>query len=158
MTTITVTKDEDGKLGGFTEADKRAYARFRNRLDGLEIGELFTLKTWFPRNPKLHGLHFGVVKALFEAQEQFTNPDELRKWLYVGAGYADFMPGPTGKMVAIPKSIAFDKIDDADFSDLHRKVVDFIRSRYCQQFLWPHLPQAQQMEMTEGLLMGFERP
>lgn len=158
MSAITVTKFEDGRLGGFTEKDQAAYAKFRSAITALEVGELFQLSTWFPRNPKLHRLHFAVMKALFDAQEQFAELDPMRKWLYVGAGYADFLPGPKGKMVAIPKSIAYDKIDDADFSDLHRKVVDFARSEYATRFLWPHLGDAEQIKMVEQLLAEFEQP
>lgn len=156
MTTMTVVKTEDGKLGGFSEADQRAYAKFTKSIKELEIGELFTLSTWFPRNPKLHKLHFAVVKALFDGQEQFADLNDLRKWLYVGAGYCDFLPGPKGRMVAIPKSIAFDKIDDSDFYELHRKVIDFARSEHAQRFLWPHLSSEQTLEIVETLLGAFE--
>jgi hypothetical protein len=158
MTTITVMRGEDGKLAGFTERDKRAYARFRKEIEELQPGELFEIKHWFPRNPKLHKLHFAVVKALFDAQEQFSDMDDLRKWLYVGAGYADFLPGPKGRMVAIPKSIAFNRIDDAEFSELHGKVQDFVRSAHCQRFLWSHLDENQAAEMAEGVLSQFEVP
>lgn len=156
MTQITVTKRDDGKLGGFTERDERAYAKFRASLTELEVGELFTVSVWFPRNPKLHKLHFALIKALYEQQEQFEDMDGLRKWLYVGAGYADFLPGPKGRMVAIPKSISYDKIDDADFSDLHRKVADFMRTEHCLRFLWPQIDAAKACETIDELLAGFE--
>ncbi len=156
MSTITVMRMEDGKLGGFTPKDQRAYAKFKRSLDELEPGEMLTLQTWFPRNPKLHRLHFVVVKALFDAQEQFEDMDDLRRWLYVGAGHADFLPGPKGRMVAIPKSVAFEKIDDAGFSELHAKVIGFVRSAHCQRFLWAHLDQAKASEMAETVLAQFE--
>lgn len=156
MSQITVVKENDGKVRGFTEADQRAYAKYRAQLDALEVGELFGYSVWFPRNPKLHKLHFAVIKAVFEAQEQFSDPSELRKWLYVGAGYCDFLPGPKGRMVAVPKSIAYDKIDDADFSELHRKVIDFLRDQHSQAFLWGHLTVDQRWEMVETLLTEFE--
>src|SRR5688500_13899293 len=107
MTTITVTRDENGKLGGFTEKDKRSYGRFKKAMEELQVGELMTVTVWFPRNSRFHRLHFALVKALLESQEQFDDIDPLRKWLCVGAGHAVFMPGPNGRMVAIPKSISF---------------------------------------------------
>lgn len=155
MTTITVTK-EDGKLVGFTDKDKRAYGKFKKSIEELTEGELFTLSTWFARNPRLHKLHFVVMKALLDAQEQFAEMDDLRKWLYVGAGYADFMPGPKGKMVAIPKSVAYDRIDDAEFSELHGKVVDFMRTTHCMRFLWPHLEEHAAAETVEKVIAEFE--
>lgn len=149
MSIMTVTRGEDGKLIGFSQKDKRAYSKFRKAIEALTIGELFTLSTWFPRNPKLHKLHFAVINELCEAQEQFDDTEPLRKWLYVGAGYAEFLPGPKGKMVAIPKSISYDQIDDADFSELHGKVVDFMRTQYCQGFLWPHLEESKRSSIIE---------
>ena len=157
MTTMTIMRGEDGKLTGFSERDKRAYGKFKKALNDLADGELFTLSTWFPRNPKLHRLHFAMVNALAEQQEQFDDPEPLRKWLYVGAGYADFLPGPNGKMLAIPRSIAFDKIDDAEFSELHAKVIEFMRSHYCQSFLWPHLEESKRGSMVEMIIEEFEK-
>ncbi len=156
MSTFTVMKNEAGRLEGFTPSDKRAYARFRKEIEEMQPGELFEIKHWFPRNAKLHGLHFAVIKELFDAQEQFSDMDDLRKWLYVGAGYADFLPGPKGRMVAIPKSIAWHRIDDAEFSELHEKVQGFMRTKHCQRFLWPHLDEQAAGEMIEGVLERFE--
>lgn len=156
MATITVMKDETGRLVGFSEKDKRAYAKFRKAVDELEPGECYTLSVWFPRNPKLHKLHFAVINALFERQEQFEDPEPLRKWLYVGAEHADFLPGPKCKMVAIPRSVAYHEIDDADFSDLHVAVLAFMRSQYCQRFLFSHLTEHQASEIVEGVLREFE--
>jgi hypothetical protein len=65
---------------------------------------------------------------------------------------------PSQDVIAIPKSIAYDKIDDASFQELHRKVVDFMRSERATQFLWPHLTSQQQGEMIETILGQFEEP
>jgi hypothetical protein len=154
---MTVMLSENGALTGASEKDRRAYAKFKKRIEELAVGECFTLSFWFPRNAKLHRLHFGLINALFEAQEQFSDADDLRRWTYVGAGHCHFVPGPKGKMCAIPKSVAFDRIDDADFSDLHAKVVDFMRSRYCTTFLWPHLAEHQAAEMIESVIGSFEQ-
>jgi hypothetical protein len=156
VTTITIMRGEDGKLTGFSERDKRALGKFRKAIEELAVGEMFTVSAWFPRNPKLHRLHFALINALFEDQEQFDDPEPLRKWLYVGAGYAEFLPGPKGKMVAIPKSVAYDKIDDADFSELHAKVIDFMRTRYCLNFLWPHLEDSKRSSIVELIIGEFE--
>jgi len=156
MATITITKHGDGKIHGATEKDRKAYARFSSRIRDLEPGELFTLDCWFPRNPKLHGLHFAMLATIFDAQEQFADPDQLRTWLQVGAGHCEFVPGPTGRMVAIPKSISFRSIDDADFQAHHEAVKDFLRTDHARRFLWPHLDDEQTAEMVDAILSGFE--
>ena len=155
MATITITKHGDGKIHGATEKDRKAYARFSSRIRDLEPGELFTLDCWFPRNPKLHGLHFAMLATIFDAQEQFADPDQLRTWLQVGAGHCEFVPGPTGRMVAIPKSISFRSIDDADFQAHHEAVKDFLRTDHARRFLWPHLGDEQTAEMVDVILSGF---
>lgn len=157
MSTITVTKDDTGRLTGFTDKDKRAYGLFKKAIEELVPGELFTLDTWFPRNAKLHRLHFAMLATIYDAQEQYAEADALRMWLQVGAGHCTYAPGPGGKAVAIPKSIAFNKLDDADFADHHAKVKDFFRSERARRFLWPHLTDEQTYDMVETLLAEFER-
>lgn len=157
MTTITVTRNDQGKIVGAGAKDKKAYAAFQKKLHGLEPGELFTLSTWFPRNQELHGWHFIVLTAVFDQQEQFEDAKAFRQWVSTGAGHADFLPGPSGRMVAVPKSIGWDELDDQDFAEHHEKVVDFLRSPVCTGFLWPHLSGAQQSEGIEAILTECER-
>ena len=181
MSTLTITRRDDGKLDGFTRADQRAYARYRKAIEELEVGELFTFSVFFPRNPNFHRFHFAVMNALLEAQERYEDLDDLRRWLYVGAGYCDFVSAPSylgdiierlPKMVratlrrlllrdldviAVPKSIAYDRIDDADFRVLHDKVVDFMRGARARRYLWGHLTDAQTHDTVEAILESFER-
>lgn len=157
MTNIVVMKDDCGKLTGFSEKDKRAYHRFKKQLDELVPGELFTLEVWFPREGWRHRKHFAMLATIYDAQEQFADVDQLRMWLQVGAGHCEFVPGPTGRMVAIPKSISWSKMDDAEFTEHHRKVVDFLRSEHAQRFLWPHLTPEQTWQTIETILEEFER-
>lgn len=157
MTTITVVKDDRGKLMGFTDKDKKAYRRFKKLLDDLGEGELFTLDYWFPREGWRHRKHFAMLAAIFDAQETFVDSEQLRMWLQVGAGHCEFVPGPHGKPVAIPKSIAYNAIDDAELADHHEKVKDFLRSDHARRFLWPHLAPAQTSETIETILGEFER-
>ena len=156
MTTINVTRDNTNKLVGVGEKDKKAYAAFKKRIEEIEHGEIFTLSYWFPRNAKFHGLHFAMLSAIFDAQEQFADPDQLRSWLQVGAGHCEFYPGPKGKMVAVPKSIAHHKMDDQEFSAHHEAVKDFMLTQYAKQFLWPHLSQAEQDTMVDTILSQFQ--
>ena len=156
MTTISITRDDTGKLVGASEKDKKAYVAFKKKVDELAPGEIYQLTVWFPRNQKLHGLHFALLSTVFDNQEQFADLDQLRMWLQVGAGHAEFLPGPTGRMVAIPKSISFGAMDDADFQDHHEKMKDFLRSQHARQFLWPHLSVEEQDAMVDTILSQFE--
>ncbi len=154
---MTVVKRDDGKLSGFGDKDQRAYARFKKMIDEMGAGEFFTIDFWFPRNGSFHRKHMKMVSDLFNAQERFADDTQFRKYLEIGAGFCDWAPGAKGGIVAIPKSIAYSKIDDEQLADVHERVKVFIRSARPQQWLWPHLTAAQRAEMVETILAGFER-
>lgn len=155
MSIITVTKNAEGKVAGLTEKDAKAFARFNRQLESLERGEIMTIEMWFPRNPKLHGRHFAILSAVFGSQEQFPDLDQFRMWAQVGAGHCTFVPGPTGRMVALPKSIKWSKMDDEEFGDHHAKVIAFLFSEHARHFLWPHLSNHDSYEMVDTLLAEF---
>ena len=151
MAEVVVYRDERGKLAGYGEAGARAWARFQKMLARLAQGETLVFKWWEPRSPGFHKLFFSKLHALFERQERFDDVDKLRTWLTVGAGEADFMPGPRGRLVAIPKSIAWHKLDEADFRELVRKIDDFLWTHHAREFMWPQLSTEQTYEILEGL-------
>ena len=157
MTTIVITKDGEGKLVGLGKKDRQAYTRFRKRLEALEPGEIMTLDHWFPRHKKFHRLHFVMINAIYDQQEQFTDVDRLRDWLTIGAGHAIFVPHPNGRTMAMADSIAYKRMDDVQFKEHHEKVKDFLRSPRAVQFLWPHLSDQEAGEMVESILVQFER-
>jgi hypothetical protein len=156
VSAVVVVKGEDGKLTGFGEKGARAWNKFRARVEAMAIGETLEFIWHEPRSGPHHRLFFAQLGALFDRQEQFEDVDTLRAWLTVGAGYADFVPGPKGRMVALPQSIAWHKLDEADFGDLHLKVNAFLRTVHAARFLWPHIDDAKAAESVEALLAEFE--
>lgn len=156
MSALVVRKGDDGKLQGVGEKGARAFAKFRRRIELLQPGDTLHFEWREPRSPAHHRLFFSKLGALLDRQEQFDSSEKLRHWLTVGAGYCDFVPGPTGRMVALPQSIAFHALDEADFSDLHAKVDAFLWSDHARAFLWPHLSDVQTYGLIEQLLMEYE--
>ncbi|OZI59923.1 hypothetical protein [Bordetella genomosp. 11] len=155
MTRIALRKDETGKLAGLTEADRRAFQRFKRKLENLPFGATITFEHRFPRSGKFHRLHFAMLGVVFDNQEQFTDPEDLRKWIEVGAGHCQLVPGPDGKPVALPKSVAYDSLDDAEFYEHHIKVLAFLRSRRATRFLWPAVDDEAAAAAVEGILQEF---
>lgn len=156
MSAVTLWKGQDGKLEGFDEKGKRLYARFLKRITELEPGQTIGFTYKVPRSPKFHRLHFAMLKELFDNQEQFNDPHQFRKWLEVGAGHCDFVPGPKGRMVALPRSIDWESLDDEQFSDVHEGVKTFLRTEHAVRFLWPEADPAQSLRGVEAILGGFE--
>lgn len=155
MPTVLLARDGEGKLAGATTLDQVRYQRWRARIEQLQPGECLTFTWSEPRSGPFHRRHFAILGALYERQEQFADFDQLRKWLEVGAGHCDFVPGPKGKMCAIPKSIAYDKLGEPEFRELHEAIVAFMRSEHATRFLWPHLEPLAAMAMVNGVLDEF---
>lgn len=155
MPTIEITA-ENGKIVGVDDKAQKAYAKFRARLESLHNGESLIFSWKEPRSGPFHRRHFAMLGAVYNAQEQFTDETQFRKWMEVGAGYADMLPGPKGKPVAVPRSIAYEKLDQVEFEPIHQAVFAFARSLYATRFLWPQLSDAQQAEMIAAILAEFE--
>ncbi len=137
MAKLTLRINESCRLEGLTPADSRAYNRFKRKLAGLQPGDTISFEHRFPRSPRFHRLHFAMLGLVFDNQEQFANHDDFRKWVEVGAGHCQFVPGPQGRLVALPLSVAYDALDDSEFYEHHTKVVAFLRSTAATRFLWP---------------------
>ena len=157
MARIVVVRDEAGKLAGLGEKGARAYARFRAALKRMEVGETLEFQWNEPRSPGYHRLFFAKLHALFDRQEQFADVDALRAWLTVGAGECDFVPGPKGRMVAMPRSIAWHRLDEVEFRELVRKIDEFLDSEHAQAFLWPHLGPRKRARVIDDWHAEFDR-
>lgn len=126
MTAIVICKGQDGKLTGFGEKGRRAYLKFRKLVEEMAVGETLQFSFRMPRSPRHHRFVFARLQALFDRQETFADLDHLLIFLKVGAGFVEFMPGPGGQLVAIPKSIAWDQLDEQEFIETKRAICDFL--------------------------------
>jgi len=154
MPTVILHRGETGKLEGLSERDRKAYAKFRRRVDSL--GDESILFSWQePRSGPYHRRFFAMLDHLLAAQEQFQDVEHLLSWLKVGAGHADLVPGPKGKPVALPKSINFSALDQADFEPVAHAIIGFMRTQYATRFLWPHLDDHAAMGIVDTVLAEF---
>lgn len=157
MSDVVLVKAEDGKLQGLGLRSGNAYARWIATVQRMEVGETLRFSFRLPRSPKHHRLFFAKLNSLFEMQEQYAEESALLAWLKVGAGHADLGPGPHGHMVAIPKSINWENLEEADFAELHQQVDAFMWTPRARRFLWPHMDDAKTMEMVEAWRLEFDR-
>lgn len=153
MPTVILERGPDGKLRGISAKDERAYAKFRRRIEGLDGSIVFTWQE--PRSGPYHRRFFAILNRVFEAQEQFQESEHLLTWLKVGAGFVDLVPGPNGKPVALARSIAFHRLDQAEFEPIASAIWAFFRTTHCTRFLWPHLDDQHGMGMAESILAEF---
>lgn len=149
MPELVIFKGETGELEGFGEKGRRAWAKFRKIVAELEIGETMQFSWRMPRSPQHHRFVFARLQALFERQETFGDLEHLLVFLKVGAGFVEFMPGPGGQPVAVPKSIAWDRLDEQEFIEVKRAIWDFLWTEAAQTALWPHLDDHQRYAMVD---------
>jgi hypothetical protein len=153
---VVLVQTEHG-LEGLGERAKRGYERWKQTVKSLQLGETIRFSWHEPRNPRMHGLHFAMLAKVFDAQEAFVDMEPFRLWVQVGAGHCDFVPGPKGKPVAIPRSIAFEKLDEGTFQEHHQAAKEFLRSVYATRVLWPLMSDLMADERVAALLAEFER-
>ena len=157
MSHIVITKNNQGKLQGIDDKGQRAYAKFKRVVEGLAIGATLSFSYRQPRSPAHHRLFFAKLNSLLGRTEAFDDLDKLRYWLVMGAGYAEFLPGENGELHAIPRSIDFDSMDEADFYELHKAVDTFLWTSRAQTTLWPHLDDEKRYRCVESFVAEFER-
>jgi hypothetical protein len=97
----------------------------------------------------------ALEQRVFEAQEKFESFDQFRVWLKVGSGFVDWLPGPKGGVIPVPKSISYAKLEQGDMEQVHEQIVAFLRTEHAGRTLWKHLSEAQRIEQIEFLLAGF---
>ena len=100
----------------------------------LKLGETYAVEIKLVRNVDFHRKYFALIAYSWEfltEQEQvtFRSKENFRKYLEISAGHCDIFYHPKLQdFVEMPKSIAFDKMDNAAFSDLYERVKDVIFS------------------------------
>lgn len=156
MPAVTLVLDRTtGKLAGATEQDQRGWARFLRRVQEL-ADSCITFEWREPRSGPFHRRFFAMVNTAFEAQERFEDQEQFRIWLQVGAGFCDFFPHPEKGAIAVPRSIAYAKLEQGEFQELARKVWAFYTGEHARQTLYPHLSGLASYDMVWAILGQFE--
>lgn len=108
----------------------------------LKIGETYCADIKLVRNSEFHRKYFKMISVAWNClplhmQYFFHSSEGLRKYSEVAAGYSEpFFSSKLGEWVDAPRSIAFDKMDQAEFENLYtdvRRVLDAILAKYITQ-------------------------
>ena len=97
----------------------------------LKIGQVYEADVKMVRNypflQKYHSLIAAAWALLPEHRTQgFQTKEIFRKWCEMQAGHCDIIELPDGDVMRMPKSIAFDKMGEDEFSELYERVKDVI--------------------------------
>jgi len=92
----------------------------------LKIGEEYLAEIRKPRNIKFHKKFFALIELCFQNQEVYNNREHMRKQLTMSAGYYDTFVNHKGNTCYEPKSVAFSKMDEAEFSEFYERFCDTV--------------------------------
>lgn len=111
--------------GGFRCAGDDDYEKKRT----LKRGSVIECTVREYRNYRFHRLYFAMINLsweyLNEVQREFfhENVDAFRKTVEIAAGHYEPVYSVSRQMwLEVPKSIAFDKLDETGFHDLYERV------------------------------------
>ena len=110
--------------GGFRCANIAEGEKFENL-----IGKQVQVRISQPRNLQFHKKYFAMLHKTLEMADVEINLDQWRHLVLIGSGHCDFVEYK-GTMIAVPKSLQFGRMDDAEFSKVYSDSLDFICSNY----------------------------
>jgi hypothetical protein len=145
-----------GIIHGLGDTNRKAWARFWNGVLRLEPGEVVEIRTHRERIGWYHRKHMAMEQRIFDEQERFEHFEQFRNWIKIGAGHVDWVPGPRGAVVPIPRSISYAKMDQGEMEAFHDAAVAFLREPHAAKVLWPKLPAQRREGAIEALLASFE--
>lgn len=115
------------------EGLKPCYDNDYDQKKKLRIGHIYTAEIKKARNIQFHRKYFALINCAWEYQnekveEHFKgSKNSFRKTVEIAAGYYDPIYSIERKeWIESPKSIAFDKMDEAEFAELYDRVRDVL--------------------------------
>lgn len=146
------------QVDGLSGAHRKSWRRLWNwLLNKAQPGEMLEIKTHRDRLGWYHRKHMAMEQGIFNSQERFEHFEQFRLWLKVGAAFVDWLPGPKGGVIPIPRSISYAALEQDDMEKVHREMVKFLRSPHALRCLWPHLDEGRRAAMMDSLLEGFDQ-
>ena len=103
----------------------------KEKIRKLPSGQPFQISYVEIRNVKHHRLYFQFIKTVYENlpekfDKNWPSVESFRRSMQMYAGYYEETISLKGERHLQPKSIAFNKLDETAFSELHSKVKNVI--------------------------------
>jgi len=109
-------------LGGLEPADG-------GELPRIKLGAVVRVEIKQPRNARHHRLFFALMNKVFENQETYETLDDLVNVIKIATGHCKTYHKRNGEPIHVPRSIAFHKMDQTQFSEFYAKVVRLVCER-----------------------------
>lgn len=113
-------------LGHLTPVDTAGEEALRK----LKFGDVVTVEVKKPRNGKHHRLYWALVGIVHHNQDRYETTEQLHSAIKIAAGHYELLTMPNGNEYKIPRSIAFDKMDQTEFSAFYDRVCDLVAKHF----------------------------
>lgn len=113
---LFLVKTEGGDVIGWGPNDQSYIAR-------MEPGECIECDTHKARNPAHHRRFFALLQAAYGAQDKHKNLTSLLVELKIRAGWYDEHITHDGKLVYVPKSISWARMDQEEFERFYGEAI-----------------------------------
>ena len=107
------------------------YDSDRELADKIKLGEIRKYEVKKARNYKFHKKYFALLKCVFlnlpeHYNQKIKSIDELLLAVKFAIDHVDRIYKIDGSSTLIPKSIAFDKMDEFEFSTIYNKTLNVL--------------------------------
>lgn len=122
---------------GLVPIDEESYDEKRK----LKIGQVYQAEIKVKRNYQFLKKYFALINCAWEYLPEkqvdgFKTKEIFRKWCEIQSGYCEILQFKNGDVMRLPKSIAYDTIDEAKFSEVYdgvREVIFGLIGRYVSE-------------------------
>jgi len=99
-------------------------------LDGVANGQRVRIEVKEFRNVPRHRAYWAMLSDVVSATECAITPERLHEVLKLELGIVELVRLPNGMTVALPGSIAFDKMDETEFVAFFKRAEQWLASTY----------------------------
>lgn len=137
-------------IKGFSNTLKPANPEAEEYLSKIGFNDQLTCKITRPRNLMFHKKFFALLGLVFENQELYANRESFRKEIIMRAGFFEKHVHLTGKVSYVAKSMAFDSMDEGQFTELYDKTCAVIL-----KYFWKDMSKAQLEEAVMDFMTDY---
>lgn len=143
-------KTERG-LTGSTPADTAAWQRFKRRLETMKPGTWLRMEWARPRNGSHHRKFFALLQLVAENSEVYDTTEKALVAVKLCTGHVEPAIDPrTGELIQIPKSIAFDAMEQDEFEVFYSAAIDAVL-----QYILPQMDRPTAYRLMDMIVEGW---
>jgi hypothetical protein len=113
------------KLGSLRPVDQMGI----DAIAKLKEGEQVTVECKRARNGKQHRLYWALMNLIYGQQSRYATLEQMSNAIKCAVGYCDEIETKGGKVLVIPKSIAFHAMPQDQFAEFFDRVLELVTTK-----------------------------